>query len=129
MSGPRILSIDIETSPNLAHVWDIWRAPIGVKQVIEQWDMMCFCAKWVGEDGPTMRYSEYFDGRRIMLDALWDLLDDADIILTYNGKRFDIRRIRTVLALEGYDPFSPPRHIDLDETIKRVFDFPSHSMD
>ena len=129
MTGPRILAIDIETSPNLAHVWDIWRAPIGVKQVIEQWDMMCFSAKWVGEGGAVWNRSSYFDGYTPMLSEVHKLLDEADMILTYNGKRFDIKRIRTVLALEGYGPFSPPRHIDLDETMKRVFDFPSHSMD
>jgi hypothetical protein len=129
MTGPRILSIDIETSPNLAHVWDIWRGPVRPQQVIEQWDVMCFCAKWVEERGDTMRFSEFFDGYDTMLSAMWKLLDEADMILTYNGKRFDIKRMRTVLALSGRPPFAPPRHIDLDETIKRVFDFPSHSMD
>ena len=129
MNGPRILAVDIETSPNLAHVWSLWNTNTAPKQVIEQWDIMCFAAKWVGEDGPTMRYSEYFNGYRPMLSACHTLLNDADMILTYNGKRFDIKRIRTVLALEGFGPFSPPRHIDLDETMKRVFDFPSHSMD
>lgn len=129
MSGPKILALDIETTPNLCHVWDIWRAPIGVKQVIEQWDMMCFSAKWVGEGTPVFHYSDYFDGYRPMLQACHSLLSEADMILTYNGKRFDIKRIRTVLAMEGFGPFRPPRHIDLDETMKKVFDFPSHSMD
>jgi len=129
VSGPRILSIDIETSPNLGHIWNIWRGPVRPQQVIEQWDVMCFCAKWVGEDSETIRQSEFFDGYRPMLQNMWNLLDNADMILTYNGKRFDLPRMRTVLALEGFQPFAPPRHIDLDETIKRVFDLPSHSMD
>ena len=128
-TGPRILSLDIETSPNLSHVWDIWRQPVGYKMLLDQWDMMCFSAKWVGEGGPTYSYSEYHDGYRTMLGSVHSFLDAADMILTYNGKRFDIKRIRTVLVLAGYGPFSEPRHIDLDETMKRVFDFPSHSME
>lgn len=128
-SGPKILVIDIETSPNLSHVWDIWRNPVGYKTMLEQWDMMCFSAKWLGEGGPTYSYSEFHDGYRPMLSECWKLLDHADMILSYNGKRFDIKRIRTVLAVDGFSPFSEPRHIDLDVTMKNVFDFPSHSME
>ena len=128
-NGPRILAFDIETSPNLAHVWDIWRAPIGPKQVLDMWDMMCWSAKWVGEGTPVFHRSEHFDGYQNMLGTIHSLLDQADMVLTYNGKRFDMPRVRTLFALEGYGPFAEPRHIDLDTTMKRVFDFPSHSLD
>src|ERR1700753_2895133 len=102
MSMPNILTLDIETSPNLAHVWSLWNTNVQPKQVIEQWDIMCFAAHWVGTDSSTLiKVSDYFDGYTPMLNTLWDLLDEADMVLTYNGKRFDMKRIRTVMALEG----------------------------
>jgi hypothetical protein len=127
--GMRILTLDIETSPNLAHVWDIWKGMVSPKQVIKQWDMMMFAGHWTGSDEPPFAYTEFHDGREQMIAAAWTLLDQADALLTYNGKRFDKPRLNTVLALANYQPPSPFEDIDLDETIRREFDFPSHSLD
>jgi DNA polymerase elongation subunit (family B) len=64
-----------------------------------------------------------------MLSTLWQLVDEADAMLTYNGKKFDRPRLNTVFALSGFEPPSPTTDIDLYETIRRESQFPSSSLD
>ncbi len=42
----KILTIDIETSPNLAHVWGLWNQNVGLPQLLEPTQMISFAAKW-----------------------------------------------------------------------------------
>ena len=45
----KILLLDIETSPNTAHVWGIWQQNISINQLLESSEILCFAAKWLGE--------------------------------------------------------------------------------
>lgn len=126
----KILTLDLETSPNLAHVWDIWsKGPVSPQQVIQQWDVMMGAAHWLGSPEPAVCPTEFHNGYMPMLSTLWQLMDEADAMLTYNGKKFDRPRLNTVFALNGFTPPSPTTDIDLYETIRRVFQFPSSSLD
>ena len=46
---PKVLVIDIETSPNVVYAWGLWDQNIGISQVIEPSRVLCFAAKWVGQ--------------------------------------------------------------------------------
>jgi len=46
----KTLVIDIETAPNVGHVWGLWQQNIGLPQLLESGYVMCFAAKWVGQD-------------------------------------------------------------------------------
>jgi DNA polymerase elongation subunit (family B) len=131
----KILCIDIETSPNLAHVWQLWKTNVYPKMILEPSDILGFA--W-GEYDPlsdrpvakrSIQWVSRWDGERAMLDQAHEVLDQADIVLTKNGKRFDVPRLKTALALHEYDPPKPFRQIDLEEVCKRTFSFPSHSLD
>lgn len=125
----KILCLDIETSPNLGHIWDIWKGPMRPQQVIQMWDLMMVGYHMVGSSEPASAFTEFHDGYQPMLDNVWGLMNEADALLTYNGKRFDRPRLNTIMAIRGYAPPSPSADIDLDETIRKVFQFPSHSLD
>lgn len=45
----KILLLDIETSPNVAHVWGLWQQNVGTNQLLEASEVMCWAAKWYGE--------------------------------------------------------------------------------
>jgi len=49
VSAPRILVLDIETSPNLAWVWGMWDQNVGINQLVESQTVLCFAARWLGE--------------------------------------------------------------------------------
>jgi hypothetical protein len=63
------------------------------------------------------------------LEELYYLLNQADVIITYNGQRFDIPKINTRLITHGYNPPNRYSHIDLYRTVKSVFAFSSGKLD
>jgi hypothetical protein len=125
----RRLLIDIETSPNLAHVWDLWNQNVGLSQLIETGEMLCFGAKWYGEPGETEFYSTWDDGHQIMVACAYTLLDQADAVIHYNGRKFDVPWLNRGFLEYGWPPPAPYKQIDLLDTVKKQFRFPSNKLD
>jgi hypothetical protein len=126
----KVLYWDCETSPNLAHVWDLWNQNIGLNQLLESGDMLCFGAYW--EDAPStpIFHAVWHDsGEEGMVRALWELLNEADIVVTYNGKRFDTLWAQTKFADLSLSPPAPYRQIDLYAAVKAQFRFPSYKLE
>lgn len=115
MSNPKILVLDIETSPIMGYVWSLWQQNLSLGQVTKEWCILSFCAKWLGdpkiiyEDNSRQRNKE--DDNRIVR-KLWKLLDKADIVVAHNGKKFDIRKIQARFLLLGLPPTSPFKVVD-----------------
>ena len=126
MTG-RILHLDIECSPATAHIWGTFKVTIPIQQIITPARILCFSAKWHGQK-KMLSYSEWEHGRTGMMQALHDLLDEAEVIVTYNGKRFDIPWIKGELILEGFLPPSPFKQIDLYQVIKANSRFLSNKL-
>ena len=124
---PRILTIDIETLPGTALYFSRWNVNIGMGNVLTSPRMGCFAAKWYGK--PTVEFaSEHHDGRAKMLDLLWALLDEADMVVSWNGDSFDLPWIRGELATAGYTPPSSFVSVDLIKTA-RSFRLDSNRLD
>jgi hypothetical protein len=127
-SGPvRTLIIDIETSPNLGYFWGLWDQNIGLNQLEATTEMMCFAAKWVGEP-EVMFSSEHRDGREAMVTGAHSLLDAADAVLHFNGRRFDVPHLNREFLLAGLTPPSPYKQIDLLSVVRNRFKFPSNKL-
>lgn len=124
----KILELDIETAPNLAYVWGLFRENIPIARLVEGGYTMCWSAKWYGKRG-IMFSSIHKTSRTKMLDKLHRLLDEADIVIHYNGKRFDIPTINREFVLEGFVPPSPYKQIDLLKVVRKNFRFPSNKLD
>ena len=115
----KILTIDIEWAPATAYVWKMWDENISPAQLIDAGGLLCFCAHW--EDTKEFIFmSAWDDGKEAMAKTLRQLLDDADGVVTYNGNRYDLPKIRGHLMLEGQKPFAPPTSIDLIKTVKSL---------
>lgn len=115
----KILVVDVEWAPALAYVWRMYDENISPDQLVDPGGLLCFCAHWVGSK-EFMFWSEWEHGRHEMAVALRNLLDEADAVVTYNGNRYDIPKIRGHLMLEGQKPFAPPTSIDLIKTVKSL---------
>ena len=123
----KILILDIETKPNLAWVWGLWNQNIGINQINEVGTVFSFAAKWHNEK--TIFFaSDYHDGHQLMIEQAWQLMDDADAIVHYNGTAFDIKHLQREFLLCGLDPPSPHFDIDLLQTVKRRFKFASNKL-
>jgi len=123
----KILVIDIETKPSLAHVWSLWDENIPLDRLIESGEMICWSAKWLGEKKVSFA-DIHHDGKKEMVKQVWKLLDEADAVVHYNGKRFDVPYLQRAFLEEGLTPPSPYQQIDLFETVKRQFNFPSSKL-
>lgn len=123
----RLLALDIETSPNIADVWGLWNQNVGLSQLRESTRMICWGARWYGERGVIVR-NEFHDGRDAMLDDLHELLEEADCVMTWNGRSFDQRHISREFLENGYPPPRPYRHLDLLLETRRLFRFPSNKL-
>ena len=125
---PKILLLDIETAPNLVHVWGLWQQNVGLPQIIDAGYVMCWAAKWVG-DSEMMFSSIYKEAPEQMLEKIHNLLDEADAVVHYNGTKFDIPTLNKEFILYGMTPPSPYKQIDLLRTARAQFRFPSNKLD
>lgn len=123
----KILALDLELSPNIAHVWGLWNNNVSLSQLQESQEVICFGAKWVGGKKFFFR-SVHHDDKKTMLDELWALVDGADAILGWNSKAFDMKHLRREWIENGYTPPSPVKHLDLMLTARSQFRFPSNKL-
>lgn len=136
VADAKILVIDIETAPNLAYVWGLFNQNIGLNQIKQTGRVIAFAAKWHGSRQVEF-YSEYdFEQEKLtalahneMVGAAWRLLDEADIVVHWNGEAFDIPHLNREFAELGMAPPSPFKQIDLMKVARKVFRFTSNKLD
>jgi predicted PolB exonuclease-like 3'-5' exonuclease len=124
----RTLVIDIETSPNVAHVWGLFKQTVSLSQLRESTRVIAFAAKWVGEKGVTFM-SDHHDGHAAMIQHAWELLSEADAVVHYNGRTFDIPHLNREFLLAGLTPPAPFQQIDLLNCVRKQFRFTSNKLD
>lgn len=123
----RVLMIDIETSPLVTYTWGLFDQNIGLNQLVEPTRMLCFAAKWLGDED-TMFVSEHWDGRGLMVYAAWDLLNKADVVMHFNGISFDVKHLNREFKEHGLTPPSPYRQLDLLLGVRKQFRLPSNKL-
>jgi len=131
---PKVLIFDIETAPILAHVWGLWENNVGLNQIKSDWHLLSWSAKWLYDPPSKIMYQDQRDAPNIeddtkILQGIWELLDQADIVITQNGKNFDHRKLNARFLIAGFKPPSSYRHIDIKIITKRLFGFPSHKLE
>ena len=119
----RTLLLDIETSPNLAWVWGMYKQNVSPSQLEKPKDILCFAAEWLDEPYSPTFAAEWSHGRQGMALTAWKLFSEADAVVTYNGDRFDLPHLRALLLTEGLTPPAPFKSIDLYKTMKQ-FELP-----
>jgi hypothetical protein len=129
--GPKVLVLDIETSPLVVETWALHDQHIGLGQIQQDWTIISWAAKFLGEkkvyQEDTSKQKNLRDDKKI-LQGLIKLLDEADIIITKNGKKFDEKKINARIAINNLNPPSPYYHIDVEKTTRRKFGFTSQSL-
>lgn len=128
----KILVFDIETAPCLGYVWGLWENNLGLSQIHTDWYVMSYAAKWLGQEGVIyndQRHSTNVEDDKMLLSGIWNLLDEADIVITQNGKKFDVKKLNARFIINGFQPPSSFRHIDTLQIAKSVFGFTSNKLE
>ena len=124
----KILFLDIETAPNLATVWGLFKQHLSHHNLIESSYVLCWAAKWYGED-ITYFDSVYRSTPKAMLKRIHAMLSEADAVVHYNGTKFDIPTLNKEFLLNNIPPPAPYKQIDLLKTSRNRFRFPTHRLD
>lgn len=129
----KILIFDIETAPNRAAIWNVWKQNIPFSMLTSDWYMLSFSAKWLGSDnimyadlsGKEAGSEDDFD----LVRQLHSLMGQADIVVAHNGDKFDIRRVQARFIMSGLGPTSPFHSVDTLKVSRSNFDFPYHTLE
>jgi predicted RNA-binding Zn-ribbon protein involved in translation (DUF1610 family) len=130
---PKVLIVDIETTPLQVHCWGTWKQRIGYEQVINDWFMLAYSAKWLFDSEMhsgvlTPKEAIAKDDSRITKE-LWCLFDQADILIGHNINGFDVPKVQTRFLLNKLAPPSPFQVIDTLKVAQRNFRFASNKLD
>jgi hypothetical protein len=124
----KILFLDIESQPYTALVWGVRKQYLTSKNLLDTGGILCFAASWADSDY-VMFDSVKQSGTKGMLESIHKLMDEADVIVTYNGNGFDIPMLNREFLKYGFSPPAPYRSVDLYRTVRNRFRFASNKLD
>src|ERR1700761_5055614 len=132
-SPPRILVLDIETSPLESYTWGLFDQNVSLDQIKTEWSILSYAAKWVGKKEVFFNHT---GGRgvakvrddRLLMGELWNILDAAEIVVVQNGVSFDLKKINARLSIHGYGPYSPVRTVDTLRVARKHFGYTSNKL-
>jgi uncharacterized protein YprB with RNaseH-like and TPR domain len=130
--GPKVLFFDIETAPILGYVWGLFDQNVGLNQIKQDWHVLSWSAKWQGSSKimyMDQRKAKVMSDDKVVLKGIWDLLDEADVVVTQNGKRFDVKKLNARFVMQGFQPTSSFKHIDTLVIAKKHFAFTSNKLE
>lgn len=117
---PKILVLDIEWKPTQAYVWRPFKENIGFDQIIEHGGLLCVGYQWFGAKGKPSVLTEWDLGHEEMVRQTHELLNEADAVVTYNGDKYDLRKLEGEFLLQELPPVQPTTSIDLLKTVKKM---------
>lgn len=134
MNNLRVLVFDVETAPMTAYIWGLKDQYVGVNQLKTDWYILAWGAKWLGEPASKVIYRDQRDAKKIeddkaILVELWKLLDEADVVITQNGEKFDSPKLNARFMLHGMKPPKPYRHLDTYKLVRKVASFTSNGLE
>lgn len=129
----KILILDIETAPISAFVFRVWKENIHADNIETDWFCLTWAAKWLFEDkvySAKLTPAEALrqDDSRIM-KSIWKMLNEADIVIAHNGKKFDIPKLNTRFLIHRMPPPLPYQQIDTLLHARTQFGFSHNKLD
>ena len=126
MSEPRILLYDIETTPSLVYTWGQWQT--NVVATAKDWEILSFAWKWLDKKQVGFVSMEGAKNDKHVVKTLWQLLDEADIVIAHNGDKFDQKKANARFMKWGLGPPSPYQSIDTLKEARRSLSHYSNSL-
>ena len=125
----KILYFDIETSPNIGYTWGTYEQ--NVIEFVKEWHLLSVAWKW--NDGATkvvgnMDYSSDQTNDLGVTEKLWELFDEADLVIGHNIDRFDIRKANARFLYHGMTMPSDFKTVDTLKVARRTFALNSNKL-
>lgn len=128
----KVLLLDLEVGPSLMYAYGYYEPK--VVKVVEQPILLSIAWKWLGEKEVhclTLEDCRLVDTKndKLLVDKLWQLLDECQVAVAYNGKQFDQKMANTFFIRHNMTPPSPYKEFDPLQTARRYFKFGSNKLD
>lgn len=126
--APRVVLIDIETSPNRGYTWGKYEQD--VIRIDRGWQLLCFAYKELGKAGTRVVARPDFRDKsdRSLVKAAWKVLNDADVVIGHNIDGFDNRKLRAKFVEHGFAPPKTYKTIDTLKIARGQFAFTSNKL-
>lgn len=132
---PRILLFDIETSPNVAYVWEKYEQNV-IGDFIRERMIISVAWKWLHEKTVHSMCIPDFYGykskklqNKKLIEKLHSLFSAADILVAQNGDNFDIKMANAEFIQYGLKPPPPHKTVDTLKVARSKFRFNSNKLD
>lgn len=129
----KILLLDIETLPLEAYVWGTRKQFIQPHAVQKDWSIVCWTAKWLfGSEfyGEVVKPQSAINRTdKEIMGGMWNLLDEANLVITQNGDQFDLKKLNTRFLVNGMLRPSQYTSIDTYRVLTQNFDFTFNKLD
>lgn len=129
----RILVYDIEIAPIIGTVWQKYES--NIIWSIQDWYMLCFAYKWLGERKTTVVAQPDFKGYKRgspddskLVRELHRLFDEADVVVAHNGDQFDQKKANARFVINHLGPASPYHQVDTLKIARKYFGFTSNKL-
>jgi DNA polymerase elongation subunit (family B) len=127
---PKIVLFDIEIMNDMDQLFEhAWRIYPGATMGANMSTIISFGYKIYGESGKAKCInvwdkdieSEHINDDKDLCKKIHEILDDADAVVSFYGKKFDIKHIDARLMMNGLPPLKRFRgkHIDLHQVAKQ----------
>ena len=135
MNGPKVLAFDIETSPSLGYVWKKWEA--NVLEFEQESQLISVSWRWMHQKKTNVKSVWHFKGYKPgyrnlddtqLVELLWNLWDEADVLVAHNGDAFDMKVARTRFIQHDLEVPSPVKSIDTLKQARKLFKFNSNTL-
>jgi hypothetical protein len=140
-TGPKILFLDVETSPLEVLTWGLFDQNIGLNQIQKDSTILSWAAKWFESSDGTIygphnkmmymdcRFEKDVRNDKDIVKGIWSLLDSADIIIGQNSKRFDIKKLNARFLAYGLSPPSSYKQVDTLALAKKYYSLTSNKLE
>lgn len=132
-SVARVLLFDIETLPGIKRFWRLGEQDWNIESVISDWIVLGYSGKWLFEPKVTSGILSPAEAKarndKRLVEEIWKMFNEADVIIAHNGDHFDIPRMNTRFLYYDSAIPSPYLTIDTKSTAQRAFGFTSNRLD
>lgn len=129
----KTLVFDIERLPGrfAAEFWDLnaFKNRRIHPDMVTEWPRT-ICAAWQWYGAKKVEFAaEWVDGTQTFAEVMWQAMDQADIVVGHNARRFDVKHLNTLFRDHGLRPPSPFKTIDTLTSARAAFGDESMTLD
>jgi hypothetical protein len=126
---PKILIFDLEVSTKIVHTYNLYDANISPSQIIKDFYILSYAAKFLDEDTVYYMDCRYSVGDDLqVLEGIHHLIEQSDYVVGHNMAAFDLKTIKARFIQSGLAPLKDIGVIDTLKIARRHFKFSSNKL-